>query len=446
MAYSGILRDLTSSELQRETLIERWRQTVWLANRTAKRLAKHKGELTIKFDFAEGKPLASGIATPDDMTMRELAVALRPLLHPTSELHYAKFLELFATSAPEIQEEIAKLVAAIQARQQSPFIVNGGPLRGEDSFVLLADRVFFCNDGEANEFRAELETTPEYRDMLWFTAYNYCIDMARLLNQARERLGTIGAFKRVPRTNLCIYCRSTEAAFATAEHTLPQSLGNTLSILPRGYTCDQCQNRFSAFEGRAIKSVPFSLQRFLMVNQTKDGKFTSAKFAGMHLQRTSPNSIKINALDKRSFKVEDLGNGESKLTFAASGKVDHISIGRMLVKAALGGMAMDFGRSFVLDTKFDPARAFILTGTGLDARIFLATQSKPKPGIAVQFLDGDRAFGAVFMIYGMHFIVQLTPSPFESIPPELAAEFVAMDLANPTPPPHAPRISEQVSP
>jgi HNH endonuclease len=43
----------------------------------------------------------------------------------------------------------------------------------------------------------------------------------------------------------CIFCRCQSDGSKSIEHTVPESLGNTIHILPRGSVCDSCNNYFA---------------------------------------------------------------------------------------------------------------------------------------------------------------------------------------------------------
>ena len=60
----------------------------------------------------------------------------------------------------------------------------------------------------------------------------------------------------------CIFCKTTSAPFTSIEHIVPESLGNTDHILPRGIVCDPCNNYFaSRVEGRILGSDYFRQAR-----------------------------------------------------------------------------------------------------------------------------------------------------------------------------------------
>lgn len=43
----------------------------------------------------------------------------------------------------------------------------------------------------------------------------------------------------------CLFCKQDSSSTKSIEHIIPESLGNTTLILPRGYVCDKCNNYFA---------------------------------------------------------------------------------------------------------------------------------------------------------------------------------------------------------
>src|SRR5215217_7224004 len=43
----------------------------------------------------------------------------------------------------------------------------------------------------------------------------------------------------------CIFCKADSSASHSIEHIIPESLGNTRFVLPRGIVCDCCNNYFA---------------------------------------------------------------------------------------------------------------------------------------------------------------------------------------------------------
>ena len=62
----------------------------------------------------------------------------------------------------------------------------------------------------------------------------------------------------------CIFCRGDTTASVSREHIVPESLGNTLWLLPRGVVCDKCNNYFARevekpfLMSPAVRSLRFS--------------------------------------------------------------------------------------------------------------------------------------------------------------------------------------------
>lgn len=99
----------------------------------------------------------------------------------------------------------------------------------------------------------------------------------------------------------CIWCMQNSDSSKSAEHILPESLGNQSHTLPRGWVCDQCNNYFSrkierpfldSYYGRAI--------RFEATIPNKKGRIPS--LTGMHLQSSLPIEV-IRNLDDGAISI-----------------------------------------------------------------------------------------------------------------------------------------------
>lgn len=62
---------------------------------------------------------------------------------------------------------------------------------------------------------------------------------------------------------MCIFCKEDSSNSKSIEHVIPESLGNTTLVLPKGVVCDKCNNYFSRkierpfFELQDIKNLRF---------------------------------------------------------------------------------------------------------------------------------------------------------------------------------------------
>lgn len=71
----------------------------------------------------------------------------------------------------------------------------------------------------------------------------------------------------------CIFCRQDTSASRSVEHIIPESLGNTEHVLPRGTVCDRCNQYFSIkVEGPLLGSPFFRHLRFRQRIVSKKGR------------------------------------------------------------------------------------------------------------------------------------------------------------------------------
>lgn len=74
----------------------------------------------------------------------------------------------------------------------------------------------------------------------------------------------------------CIFCENENDA-KSVEHIVPESFGNTFYTLPKGAVCDECNNRFSKFEGKSLTNSVFAMERARFGVVTKKGKNSKGK-------------------------------------------------------------------------------------------------------------------------------------------------------------------------
>lgn len=74
----------------------------------------------------------------------------------------------------------------------------------------------------------------------------------------------------------CIFCRMDSAASLSREHIIPESLGNTSLVLPKGVVCDKCNNYFSReVERPFLESPAIRALRFDQGLESKKGRVPS---------------------------------------------------------------------------------------------------------------------------------------------------------------------------
>lgn len=95
----------------------------------------------------------------------------------------------------------------------------------------------------------------------------------------------------------CIFCKQDSSASKSVEHIIPESLGNTTVVLPRGVVCDRCNNYFA----RKVEAPFFNLLgidelRFFEGIPNKDGKIPTVNGlingAKVKIHRSSSGSLR----------------------------------------------------------------------------------------------------------------------------------------------------------
>lgn len=441
------IRDLSKSELEEETLIYRFLHQINIVTDTEKRLRRKGSNLGIKLTAKKGAPLKTEFSAPHLQTITELAVVIEPLVRAPSAIHYAAILSLCRnqTESPDLGSLITDAEADYEGIKKGNIKIdlNGEQREPEWIYEHFMDKFVNADDVAARKHEEKLNRNPVTRDLLLFQFYNYCMEMISFVVGLRELLKS-GRFlpKGKPRDYLCIICRHTgdKATFSKVEHTLPESLGNTHSVLPRGYCCDECQNTMAPVEGTVVNSAPFAMTRLWFTKHTKSGTFPGFKGEAVHYQKTKLNHIRMDSFagKKAMPTVKHTGDGKIRFTLTSTSKFDHIALGRVLVKATLGAMALEKGREYVLNPRFDPARQFILTSKGLHARLLMNKHATPTSQTMVQWHDSsDHGAGVMIRIHGVEFAFAATPVVYEGPPPqELLKETEVFNLWNSAPAPH----------
>ena len=159
----------------------------------------------------------------------------------------------------------------------------------------------------------------------------------------------------------CIFCLSDTAAFTTREHILPESLGGgDWAILPDGFFCDTCQNRFgSSIEQQALGDYPFNLYRTFIGIPTKKRKSPwfecwEGKIAGTGVPGQfgyEPAAIFTDPYERKQKSVMRI--------IAQPRKPEMVC--RTLLKMGLEMVAFNDGEK-VFHNRYDKARTYALTG------------------------------------------------------------------------------------
>jgi len=143
----------------------------------------------------------------------------------------------------------------------------------------------------------------------------------------------------------CLFCKSDSSASRSVEHIIPESLGNTRSILPRGVVCDRCNNYFARkVEAPFLESPGIRNLRFYQGLENKRGRVPSVPgiiTPDIPVLVTRHPRDDFTSLDvplKAIAQLIEQGRGELLLS-AGSRFPEGLIVSRFLAKIALEAMA-----------------------------------------------------------------------------------------------------------
>lgn len=96
---------------------------------------------------------------------------------------------------------------------------------------------------------------------------------------------------------VCIFCGRSDVPFQSREHIVPDSLGNDLLVLSKGWVCDQCNNTLSGFESRVLFSSILGAERCRLGAVNKRGRPVRSETHGVAwtARPGSKNGVEIEA-------------------------------------------------------------------------------------------------------------------------------------------------------
>lgn len=101
----------------------------------------------------------------------------------------------------------------------------------------------------------------------------------------------------------CIICDKKNEA-KSIEHIVSESLGNERYVMERGKICDECNNRFSKFEAKALSNTIFAMERARLGVKTKKGKNVKGKINELTIigdEEFREQYITVEGLNKDNF-------------------------------------------------------------------------------------------------------------------------------------------------
>jgi len=345
--------------------------------------------------------------------------------------------EQYLNQITQAQTQIAEVDHAPPALMSSLY----QQMSAREIFVDVCQQVIFNDDIPAIDFAERLNGSVT-ATAAWNHFHNYCMIVFEVLQNLDRVIDEQNAYPHPQRVLQCIYCKSTTNVFKSVEHVAPESLGNEISILPRGYVCTQCNNELSRIEDNFLNTLPMSIVQFQAINIDKKGRFPSVHFQRIHFQRTSPNSIRATSQAGRSSQITTtaLPDGMHRMNIPdMSSRFDYRVCARTLVKMALGVMAIKQGRDVVLQSRYDLARTFVLHGGTFPTWLFMRKQINWHRGAAFQMWP-ETLLGTLMIadLFGAWFAVGLEPQAASLPNPDasLAADYAIYDLRRTDPGPH----------
>lgn len=100
---------------------------------------------------------------------------------------------------------------------------------------------------------------------------------------------------------VCLICGNQNATeFTSVEHIIPESMGNDILIVEKGWICDRCNNIFSVFEKVIQEKTIFGIQRCINGNVNKKGEPTKAKnnYINWTADPQKPGTAKLKITNK----------------------------------------------------------------------------------------------------------------------------------------------------
>jgi hypothetical protein len=222
-----------------------------------------------------------------------------------------------------------------------------------------------------------------------------------------------------------------DGGFASEEHPIPESLGNTTIVLPPGVVFDRCNNGvLSELDKTLVDCFPIKIRRTNLGIRSKAGKVPVTAFQDGRLVHNGRFAALHGDLHARSWTEEyrsrkdpDYTIGMATLTGGRPIRGRHAEdLSRALLKVGLGCAWIE-QRDRLLDPDFSHVRDTILGTTRRPGFVFIANEvDQANTGINVQFDALGDALGHISLrvlanIYG---VVMLTDSRAATPPAGLA--------------------------
>lgn len=226
--------------------------------------------------------------------------------------------------------------------------------------------------------------------------------------------------------NRCLFCLRSDRRFTSAEHILPEGIGNTEFLLPPGVVCDACNNGpLSEADQAFLNFMPVAFMRVTRGVPTKAGRPPETRLANAILRQVDPTNVHAYLHGSRGAR-EIPGGFQASFTGRRMTAKYTAQVTRFLFKGALEFMHGDLGAAEAFDPKYDEVRRIAL---GAPYGGFLALTRSAKPHEKVSFMhwpiqiDGKNAIWVQIDVFG---VVMGTELLQRIVPSEANGDMVAV--------------------
>ncbi len=186
--------------------------------------------------------------------------------------------------------------------------------------------------------------------------------------------------------DVCMFCLRGDGRFRSREHVLPESLGNTTTLLEAGVVCDRCNNGpLSVCDSALVACPPIALLRATQFIRNKKNRLPRAEFgdAGIYPLETDGSDVYLRVSDETAVRHPQDGMFQVELVAQwATGRWQLVS--RALLKAGLEMLAFDNGKEHVMDERFDGLRTAVLDGR-FSGWVAHTAANTPSPELSITY-------------------------------------------------------------
>lgn len=166
----------------------------------------------------------------------------------------------------------------------------------------------------------------------------------------------------------CLFCKTNnEEQFSKEEHIVPESLGNTAYVLPKGIVCDKCNAYFSKLENYFCHNHLASAHKLISRHKTKKGKppFLPLQAGEMRQDKTGKINFKqslIQGMEHEQFTITFFEEDVAIRMVWPLPDTDSKKISRFLAKAGIETLSLKMN-AFAFEKKFDFVRNYARFGS-----------------------------------------------------------------------------------